>query len=58
LGYTREVWELANPKIMIIDDEVEILELVTLYLERENYKVTCLSDGDQTLEKVKEIKPI
>jgi DNA-binding response OmpR family regulator len=42
---------------MIIDDEIEILELVALYLERENYEVTCLSNANETLEKVKEINP-
>jgi DNA-binding response OmpR family regulator len=57
LGYTKEVWELVNSKIMIVDDEIEILELVALYLERENYEVTCINNANQTLEKVKEIGP-
>lgn len=48
---------MSNPHILIIDDETEILEMITLFLERENYDVTCLQEGDQVVETVKLIHP-
>lgn len=32
-------------KILVIEDEVKLCEVMTLYLEKENYQVTCVSDG-------------
>lgn len=32
-------------KILVIEDEVKLCEVMTLYLEKENYQITCVSDG-------------
>ncbi|ADK14561.1 MULTISPECIES: response regulator transcription factor [Clostridium] len=41
-------------KILIADDEQEIIELMTLYLERENYEVFGAYDGFSALDILKE----
>lgn len=48
---------MANEKIMIVDDDVNICELLRLYLEKEKYTVVILNDGSQVIEKFSEIKP-
>lgn len=40
-------------KILICDDEKEILELIELYLGKEGYSVVKANDGQEALEKVK-----
>ena len=40
-------------KILICDDEKEILELIELYLGKEGYSVVKVNDGQEALEKVK-----
>ena len=42
-------------KILICDDEKEILELIELYLGKEGYSVVKANDGQEALEKVKTI---
>lgn len=32
-------------KILVIEDEVKLCDVMTLYLEKESYQVTCISDG-------------
>jgi DNA-binding response OmpR family regulator len=34
-----------NSKILIVEDETKLSEVMTLYLRKENYDVTCMSDG-------------
>lgn len=48
---------MASSKIMIVDDEEEILEMIRLFLEREDFEVICFQDGDQIEEAVKENQP-
>jgi DNA-binding response OmpR family regulator len=36
---------MANEKVLIIDDEEKILNLVTSYLEREGYDIFTAQDG-------------
>lgn len=40
-------------KILICDDEKEILELIELYLGKEGYSIVKANDGQEALEKVK-----
>lgn len=40
-------------KVLIVDDEQEIIELLTLYLEKDNYKVFEAGDGFEALEVLK-----
>jgi DNA-binding response OmpR family regulator len=34
-----------NGKILIVEDETKLSEVMTLYLRKENYDITCVSDG-------------
>ena len=44
-------------KILIIDDEPDIRQSVKMILEKNSYRVITAEDGDDCLEKLKEIKP-
>ena len=44
-------------KVMVVDDEPDIVEFLTDLLEEEGYAVTSASDGAQALERVKEERP-
>ncbi|MDZ7611209.1 MAG: response regulator transcription factor [Candidatus Moranbacteria bacterium] len=44
-------------KILIIEDDRKIAELVKLYLEKEGFKVTIADDGKQGLEKINKENP-
>jgi CheY-like chemotaxis protein len=44
-------------KIMVIDDEENIVELVKAILENEGYEVITASDGKECLDKLKTTKP-
>ncbi|HET7657300.1 MAG TPA: response regulator transcription factor [Bacillales bacterium] len=48
---------MASAKIMIVDDEEEILEMIRLFLEREDFDVLCLQDGNRIEEAIKEHQP-
>ena len=48
----------TNPKkILIADDEPDILEIIGYNLSREGYQVTTAKDGDEALAKAKTVKP-
>jgi phosphate regulon transcriptional regulator PhoB len=40
-------------RILIVDDEPDLVELVTYNLTREGYKVSSASDGEEALDKIK-----
>jgi len=44
---------LKNKKILVVDDEKDIVELLQYNLENENYKVDFAYSGEKCLEKVK-----
>lgn len=44
-------------KILIVDDEPDILEIITYNLQINGYDVQTAKDGDQGLQKAKEFKP-
>jgi DNA-binding response OmpR family regulator len=44
-------------KILVVDDELNILELVKLYLERDGYKVEAVSTGNDALAKMNTFNP-
>ncbi len=44
-------------KILIVDDEKNIVELVRLYLEKEGFATVCAYDGCEALEQFKKEKP-
>lgn len=46
---------MADNKIMVVDDDKNICELLKLYLEKDGYKVSTVNDG-QTAVKMQEIE--
>jgi len=44
---------MAKEKILVIDDEEDILELLKYNLSREGYKVSCAASGEETLRAVR-----
>ncbi|HHY91057.1 MAG TPA: response regulator transcription factor [Clostridiales bacterium] len=48
---------MAREKILIIDDELEINELIKSYLEKEDFQTSSAYNGRQALEMVRQEKP-
>ncbi len=46
-----------TPRIMIVDDDANICELVRLYLEKEGYETTICLDGEKALNEFKTRQP-
>lgn len=45
------------PKILIIDDDPDIVETTKIILESKGYSVECAESGKQGLEKLKTVQP-
>ncbi len=48
---------MAREKILVVDDEEDILELVTYNLSKERYRVTSALSGEIALEKARKERP-
>ncbi len=48
---------MSKAKILVVDDETDILELVRYNLEREGYKVICVENGEDCLRKAADKLP-
>jgi two-component system alkaline phosphatase synthesis response regulator PhoP len=48
---------MTSALILLVDDEPSILQLTRMYLERENYRVESVGDGEAALEAVKRLDP-
>lgn len=48
---------MADIKIMVVDDDVNICELLRLYLEKEGYDTVVMPDGAAALEAFDAVKP-
>ncbi|MBN1552336.1 response regulator transcription factor [bacterium] len=48
---------MANAKIVIVDDDPDILELLEYNFAREGYQVFCFGTGEGAVEKIREIVP-
>ncbi len=48
---------MKREKILVVEDENDILEVIQYNLAREGYKVTCTRDGDQGLTRIKRDAP-
>ncbi len=44
---------MRQEKILVVDDEKDIVELLQYNLEKEGYKITAASSGEECLEKIK-----
>jgi two-component system phosphate regulon response regulator PhoB len=48
---------LAKEKILVVDDEEDILDLVRYNLEKEGYEVYCMETGEEAIEAARKMKP-
>ena len=48
---------MAGERILVVDDEPNIVDLATMYLEREGYRVESAFDGAQALEQIQAHEP-
>jgi len=48
---------MSKIKVLIIDDEPELMEMVSLRLEANDYQVISACDGQEGLDKVRSEKP-
>ena len=46
-----------NKKVLVVDDDKNICELLSLYLKKEGYQVVFAYDGSEAVDKAKEEKP-
>ena len=53
----REYQSMLKEKILVVDDEEDILELLKYNLSREGYQVFCTTSGEKTLTLVKTETP-
>jgi two-component system, OmpR family, alkaline phosphatase synthesis response regulator PhoP len=40
---------MANERVLVVDDEEDLLELVSYNLQKEGYTVSCVSTGEEAL---------
>ncbi|MBI4573985.1 MAG: response regulator [candidate division NC10 bacterium] len=45
------------PRVLVVDDEPDAVELLTEFLRAKGYEVITASDGEEALRKVKEDRP-
>ncbi|HAC1390437.1 DNA-binding response regulator [Listeria monocytogenes] len=48
---------MAEKKILVVDDEKPIMDIVKFNLNKEGFDVYCAYDGDEALELVEEVQP-
>ena len=48
---------MAHEKIMVVDDEEDIQELVRYNLERNGYEVSCVSSGEEAIDEIRSFRP-
>lgn len=48
---------MGRPKILLVDDEADLVELIKLHLEKTGYEVIAAQNGLEALEKAREEKP-
>lgn len=48
---------MASKKVLLVDDEIDFVDVLRTRLEANNFEVFVAYDGEEGLEKVKEVKP-
>ncbi len=48
---------MPSEQILVVEDETKISDLLRDYLQKDGYKVTCLSRGDQVLPQIRRQMP-
>jgi two-component system response regulator BaeR len=46
-----------NPRLLVVEDEKKLAEILTDYLKLENFEVNCVHRGDEALQQVKASLP-
>ena len=49
--------EIRTKKVLIADDEEDILEIISYNLTKEGYEIYTAKDGNEALEKAKQLEP-
>jgi DNA-binding response OmpR family regulator len=49
--------DAAAQLILVADDDLHIVRLLSLYLDKAGYRVEQAADGDETLQKVRDLQP-
>ena len=48
---------MTKPRVLVVEDEEDILEVIQYNLQQEGYEVSCCMDGLQGLEQARTLKP-
>jgi two-component system alkaline phosphatase synthesis response regulator PhoP len=58
-GTTREVGKMEDKKakVLVVDDELDVVEMLKMMLENASYEVVSAFDGEEGIKKAKEEKP-
>ncbi len=48
---------VSKPKLLVIDDEENVCELISLYFEKAGYDVVCSGDGNEGIDVLRSQKP-
>jgi two-component system response regulator BaeR len=48
---------MAEEHILVVEDEIKIANILKDYLSKDGFKVTCLTRGDEAIDKIKSIAP-
>ena len=48
---------MASERILVVDDEEDLLELIDYNLSKEGYRVTCVNSGESAINTAKSIVP-
>jgi len=48
---------MANKRVLVVDDDVKIVELVKMYLNRDGYNVITANDGTDALRLARQARP-
>jgi len=48
---------IINPKILVVDDEVQVVNLLKKYLDSKGYEVYTATNGQEAISKVREVTP-
>ncbi len=48
---------MENKRILVVDDEPHLIRSLTYILAREGYEVSTAADGEEALQKMREVRP-
>ncbi len=49
--------EASRPRVLVVDDEAPLADLVASYLRRDGFEVTVAGDGERAVELARELQP-